>query len=95
MTYRAWISTDRTDLETLTKSSDDFLDALFEKLEALKRHDFVAKEQTRFIQEVRISLEPGVVLIGGDFSENFSFLCQDAAQTITLNVKLNSFFLKY
>ena len=44
VTFKAWVNVDHTTLETLTKSSDEFIELLLEKLHLLKRHDFVAKQ---------------------------------------------------
>ncbi len=78
--YKQWLSTDRSTLETVSKSADEFLDAFCEKLEALRRHDFIAKQQSAYCHERKESLAEGEVLVIGDFAENYSFVLQDAAQ---------------
>jgi hypothetical protein len=42
ITFKQWISTDRSTLETLVKSSEDFTAVLIEKLQLLLQHSFIA-----------------------------------------------------
>ena len=56
--FKVWINVDRTTLETLTKSSDKFIELLSEKLHLLKRHDFVAKQQAMFLKKAKANLLP-------------------------------------
>ena len=69
--YKQWISTDRSTLETITKSADDFVESFCEQL------TFVAKQQSTFQMEVRDGLKSGVFQVIADFSENYSFILQD------------------
>ena len=43
-------------------------------------HDLTAKMQSNFFNEKKNDLKPGEVMIGGDFSENFTPVIQDAIQ---------------
>ena len=45
ISYKAWVSVDRTTLETLTKSTEDFVNTLLEASANLHKHDFIAKQQ--------------------------------------------------
>lgn len=78
--YKQWISTDRSTLETITKSADEFVESFCEQLKSLLTHSFVAKQQSTFQMEVRSGLKPGVFQVIADFSENYSFILQDEAQ---------------
>ena len=80
LTYKQWVSVDRSTLNTYTCTSEEFVEFLCEKLEQLIPHSFIATEQATFFSERKSSLEPGEVLIQADFSENYSFVLQDAAQ---------------
>lgn len=80
VTYRQWVSVDRTTLEIITKSSDNYIDYLCEKLEKLLTHLFIAKQQSTYQNERKETLEEGEFLVICDFSENYSFVLQDAAQ---------------
>lgn len=46
----------------------------------LLEHDFLAKQQSSYFSQKRESLEVGEVFASGDFSENYSFIIQDAVQ---------------
>ena len=83
--YRQWTATDRSNMDTVVHPVDDFIDTFLEKLEVLKRHDFVAKQQASYITDRKENLKQGEFLVIGDFSENFSFICQDAAQSFHWN----------
>ena len=78
--YKQWVSVDRCTLETVSKSADDFVDAFCEKLQVLLPHSFIAKQQSAFQTQVKSDLLPGELFVIADFSENYSFVLQDAAQ---------------
>jgi len=78
--YRQWVSADRSTLETISQSAEDFVDSLCEKLEVLLPHSFIARQQSSFQTELKCDLKPGEFLVVADFSENYSFVLQDAAQ---------------
>ena len=77
VTFKQWVSVDRS---TLTVPVDEFVEILCDKLELLRPHCFIASEQARFFKECKSNLVPGEVLVTADFSENYSFELQDAAQ---------------
>jgi hypothetical protein len=80
VTFKQWTAVDRSTLETVTLPSDEFVDALCERLEALQTHSFIAKQQSQFYDQCKQSLKPAEIVVSGDFSENYSFILQDAAQ---------------
>ena len=51
-----------------------------EKLEVLLPHSFIAWQQSSFQVQLKAGLQPGECLVMADFSENYSFVLQDAAQ---------------
>ncbi len=55
------------------------------KLDVLERHDFIAKQQSRYLNDRKSNLLEGEFLVIGDFSENFTFICHDAAQSFHWN----------
>ena len=59
ITYKAWISVDHSKPETLTKSTEDFVDELLKQLLNLRAHDFIAKQQTAFQGEIKANLKQG------------------------------------
>ena len=80
ITFKTWISTDRTELLTVTEDVCDFVDSLIEKLEALKVHDFIYRQQACYFRELKEDLKEDTCIAVGDFSENFTFIIQDAVQ---------------
>ena len=80
ITYKQWVSVDRCTLDTISSTSDEFVEAFIDKMEALIPHSFVAKQQSSYFNECKAALKPGEVLVQADFSENYSFVLQDAAQ---------------
>lgn len=67
-------------LETVLKLVEEFVTEFCEKLEALRRHDYIAKQQSLYLTQRKESLQPGEFVVVGNFSENYSFVLQDAAQ---------------
>lgn len=78
--FQQWMTVDRCTLETLVKSIDDYIDDFTDKLLEYKKHNFLAKKQAAALKEYKANLKVGEVLTLGDFSENYSFLIQDAIQ---------------
>lgn len=85
ITYKQWTSTDRSTRETVIKSVDEFLDSLIESLVNLLRHSFTAKQQSQFLNHLKATILIGIFLTLLDFSENYSFLVQDAIQVFHWN----------
>lgn len=83
--YAVWTETDRATLITIQESADDYIDNLAEKLEILKPHSFIVKKQSKFIKMRKEKLSSGEVMVCFDFSENFAFVAQDAAQAFHYN----------
>jgi len=61
-------------------SADEFVELFSEKLEALCPHSFIATQQSRLFSECKSTLKPGETVVSADFSENYTFVLQDAAQ---------------
>lgn len=68
-------------METKTETIDDFLDKLSVELPDTLKHDFIAKAQADFLQELKEKLVEGEFLVTLDFSENHSLEVQDAIQS--------------
>ena len=75
--YNQWINTDRANLETRIAPVEEFLEVFIAALDRLKLHDFIAKNQARFIVEKNERLTLGEFIVIADFSENYSFVVQD------------------
>ena len=80
ITYKQWVSVDRSTLETYTKPVDEFVEKFCEKLELLRPHSFIAAQQASYYSNSKSGLAPREMLVTVDFSENYSFVLQDAAQ---------------
>ena len=75
--YKQWVSTDRSTLETYLSQAEEFADLFCDKLELLRPHSFIAKEQASFYATCKTTLKEGEFLVTADFSENYSFVLQD------------------
>lgn len=80
ISFKQWISVDRSTLETYTKPVDEFVEMFCEKLELLRPHAFIAAQQASYYNDCKSGLAPREMLVTLDFSENYSFVLQDAAQ---------------
>eukprot|EP00731_Ephydatia_muelleri_P017532 Em0010g630a len=83
--YNQWINTDRANLETRIAPVEEFLDAFMVALEKLKLHDYIAKNQAKFVAEKKERLNPGEFIVIADFSDNYSFVVQDEVQSFHWN----------
>lgn len=83
--YAVWTETDRATLLTIQESTDDYIDNLLARLESLKPHSFIVKKQSEYIKLRRSKLAAGEVMVCFDFSENYAFVAQDAAQAFHYN----------
>ena len=78
--FKQWVSVDRSTLETMSKPVDEFIDMFCNKIQLLLPHSFIAKQQASFYSDCKLTLQQGEFLISADFSENYAFVLQDAAQ---------------
>lgn len=78
--YQQWVTTDRCNIETLVKPVEEFVDVLVEDLVRYKAHNFIAKQQIEALNHLKENLKVGEVIVLADFSENYSFIVQDAIQ---------------
>ena len=76
---------DCCNLETVQKSTEEFIDLFCEKLQVLLRHDFISKQQNSYINYTKENMLPSEVVVVCDFSENYSFILQDEAQSFHWN----------
>lgn len=80
ISYKQWITVDRTSLETIQSETYEFLEKLAEKLRRLLTHSYIAKQQSNFFQRKKKDLQPGECVVICDFAENYSFVIQDTIQ---------------
>lgn len=80
ISYKAWMSTDRCKLINVTSDISEFIDSLIESLEKHLQHDYIAKTQSKYYQQLKNNLKEGELLVTLDFSENYAVVIQDAVQ---------------
>jgi len=85
ITYQQWVAVDRSTLVTTCKTSEEFVEEFVQKVNTLIPHSFIAKQQACFYRECKSTLKLGEMLVVADFSENYSFVLQDAAQSFHWN----------
>lgn len=79
VTFKQWVSVDRSTLESFTKT-DEFVEYLCNKLADLIPHSFFATQQSSYFATCKSNLKESEVVVQADFSENYAFILQDAAQ---------------
>lgn len=80
--FQKWVTVDRCSLETLIKSTEEFIDLFIEALPDLMKHHFIAVAQGNFLKKEKENLKPDECIVTGDFSENYSCIIQDAIQGV-------------
>lgn len=85
VTYKNWVSTDRTNLIFITEKVEDFAMKYTDKLNDLIKHDFVAKTQAEKFEAQKKNLKPGEVIVHWDFAENFTHSLQDSVSSEYFN----------
>lgn len=83
--FRVWQTTDRSTLQTIKVDTLDFINDLSNRLIVLKPHEFITRQQSEFCARVKSNLAEGEFLVQCDFSENYSYVVQDAAQSFHYN----------
>ena len=74
------VDVDRTNLETVIRSTDDFVEDLVDRLCHLQCHSFIATQQSKFMKEIKERPMDEQILVIADFAENYSFVLQDEVQ---------------
>ena len=80
VSFKCWLTTGRAVLETITKSTDDFLEAFSSSLKQLIPHSFITQQQSQFLKTTKEELKVNEYLVVCDFAENYSFIIQDEVQ---------------
>ncbi|KAJ8683491.1 hypothetical protein QAD02_019283 [Eretmocerus hayati] len=83
--FETWTHTDRCSIVTESLNTDEFLDLLSERLMKLKTRDFIARQQSAFVKELKINPQPGQFIVCFDFAENYAFVVQNSAQSFHWN----------
>ena len=78
--YKQWVSTDRCTLKDHIDAREVFMEKLSNTIVKLTKHHFVSKSQARSFSDMKRDVCIGEAVVVGDFSENYSFVVQDAVQ---------------
>jgi hypothetical protein len=65
ITCNQWLTTNRCNLDTVTSTSDEFVEKFVSSLKKLKVHDFAAHQRSSFLKETKSSLQDGEVIFWG------------------------------
>lgn len=80
ITYRQWTHVDRTTLQVMLSPTDEYLPKLKISLEKLLLHSFLVIRQNEFMKSKKQELTENECIVVCDFSENYGFVVQNAAQ---------------
>jgi hypothetical protein len=78
--FKQWRQTDRCMMDLVEIEAQEFVDIFVEKINDLLPHNFIAEQQGRYLKYLKNNLSPTECIIICDFSENYSFVVQDAVQ---------------
>lgn len=82
VTYKQWVSTDRTQLVTIVESKEEFVEKLATQVSKLTRHSYTAKSQSSYMKTLKSNMTPlKEMIVQGDFAENYSYVVQDEIQS--------------
>lgn len=80
ITFKQWTQVDRCHMDTITQSAFDFTEIFCEKLRNLLPHHFIAEQQSKYLKSCKENITKSECIMISDFSENYSFVIQDAVQ---------------
>ena len=80
ITYKTWAQTDRTKLETVQSSRDDFIDSLVVAVGNLTAHHYVNRNQSAHFVKCKEEIDNETCVLVSDFSKKISFIIQDSIQ---------------
>lgn len=83
--FDSWLQTDRCTLKTILMTADEFDNDFCQRLEKLKTHDFIAKQQSLFVKNLKEKLLPGELVITCDFAGNYAFVVKNSTQSFHWN----------
>lgn len=84
--YKQWVYINkRCTMKIISENKSNFLTTFSNQLEGLITHDFVAKEQSSFLKNLRNNLKTGDYLVLMDFAENYACNVQNFVQAYSFN----------
>jgi hypothetical protein len=76
--YKLWVETDRATLTTVAQQCGEVIENLVSKMPEITSYHYTARQQARYLKESKENLLSEQCIILADFSENYSFILQDA-----------------
>lgn len=83
--YSIWVATDKCTLKKECHDVYEFVPALSDSLQSLIPHHFLSKKQSEFFKSLKNNLKPNEGVLEIDFSENYAYVAQNAAQQFHYN----------
>ena len=77
ITYKQWITTDWSTLAQMTTPVQEFVSVLFDNLEKLTSHSYIAKSLSSYLRQLNDNISANTTILLLDFAENFAFTIQD------------------
>jgi len=78
--YKQWVTVDRCTMIDKVEPLDEYLSSLSAQVSRMVRHHYVTQKQSQFFKDLKETLPLDQAIVVGDFSENYSFIVQDAVQ---------------
>ena len=78
-------------MSNLTTDVITFIDIVVQCFEKLQAHSFIARAQSKYLNELKEELDTNSIILLGDFAENYAFVVQDEIQSYHWNTKQFSF----
>ena len=72
--YQQWTHTDRSSLITVVQPVEEFLDSFIDMLQKLKYHDYIAKVQNSFFNQLKTALRPDEYIVVQIFQKTINVL---------------------
>jgi hypothetical protein len=79
--FSQWTTTDRATMINCNEPIDEFIQNLAKQIFSLTTHHYITKSQSQYLKQLKQTLETDEAIVIGDFSENYTFIAQDASQS--------------
>jgi hypothetical protein len=95
ISFYKWETTDRTAINLITESREEFEENIQNDFIKIAEHAFINSKQYEFFQNLkeRTKFEPNSVICTVDYAQNYSFIVQDEAQVTYIHIYIFNFFI--
>lgn len=83
--FKEWEFTDRAYLKSRSCTPSEYLDQVVDSLQKLLPHEYITRNQSKYVWNTIHNLEKGKVVVLLDFSENYNYIVQDEIQSYHWN----------